>query len=304
MARLNIDDEFFLDPRLTLLARKLTHRDDEVTAYEVYQAIGMCVKFWSVAQSYWRRGIEVVPAELVSEFGFDRLVEVGLAENREGGIYCKGASHHFKWLVDSTEKATAAGHASARARREKFGNAIPSNASNSKTTRPRRTQKSSSEISSARTSEQPPPNSPNDITLALTPDITLAPTLDKRRVPPPSEVDLEVGSEWFCFALKEMPWTAPPKGWNEVSFAQALVKVRQKTNLNDDGIRQLFKFIDGSDFWRRNALSPIGLLTVGKNGIRKIDTILSQMKPKEDKTDRALRAFAADPTPVTEELPF
>lgn len=173
MARLNIDDEFFLDPRLIMLARRLTHQNDEVSLFEMYQAIGMCVKFWSIAQSYWRRGIEIVPAELVSEFGFVRLVEVGLAEQRDSGIYCKGASHHFKWLVDASEKASLAGRASARSRREKNGNAIPYNASNAKASKAVRTRKSSSDISSARTSEQPPPNSPNGITLALTPDITL-----------------------------------------------------------------------------------------------------------------------------------
>lgn len=116
-----------------------------------------------------------------------------------------------------------------------------------------------------------------------------------------SEGDLSLALEWLNYAREVMPWQ---KSFTQEKFAADLAKVKNRTDLNDDGIRAVLKFVSTDyDFWRNNAVSPIGLLKVGKNGLRKIDTILSQMKPKEDGLKRALADFVAG-TVAAEETPF
>jgi len=41
-------------------------------------------------------------------------------------------------------------------------------------------------------------------------------------------------------------------------------------------------FVVQDDFWVKNALGPMGLLTRGKNGLRKIDNILAAMKSSKE----------------------
>ena len=57
-------------------------------------------------------------------------------------------------------------------------------------------------------------------------------------------------------------------------------------------------FVKKDDFWDVNALSPNGLLTLSKNGSRKIDNILIKMKPKEDKLKQAFSDFIAANKPA------
>lgn len=95
------------------------------------------------------------------------------------------------------------------------------------------------------------------------------------------ESDLLIGRRWFAFALKQMPWTKPRAGWSEEKFAAAIYRVRKNADLNAEGVEALFDYIRKDMFWSQNAISPIGLLKASeKTGIRKIDTILNQMKPK------------------------
>lgn len=115
-----------------------------------------------------------------------------------------------------------------------------------------------------------------------------------------SEGDLSLGEEWFKYAHEVMEWQT---AFSPDKFAGDIAKVKKATNLNDDGIRAVLSFVAKDDFWRNKAVSPIGLLKKNQGGVRKIDTILSQMKPKEDATDRALREFA-NSTHDIPEIPF
>lgn len=116
-----------------------------------------------------------------------------------------------------------------------------------------------------------------------------------------------IAEQWLEYAKKEMPWSEPPDGWTVENFAKDIAKVRAATNLNEQGISEVLKFVSYDEFWRDKALSPGGLLKRSdRNGQRKIDNILLRMKPKESKSDRVLREYAEDTTPLkeTDGMPF
>lgn len=91
--------------------------------------------------------------------------------------------------------------------------------------------------------------------------------------------DLEVGTEWFDFACQMMPWKKTSVTWSPEGFAKAIAKLKQKTDLNDEGVKAVLAFIKSDHFWQHNAISPNGLLKKSeKNGNRKIDNILVRMR--------------------------
>jgi hypothetical protein len=76
-----------------------------------------------------------------------------------------------------------------------------------------------------------------------------------------------------------MPWKCDDKTWTPENFAFAIAKLRRATNLNDDGVVKVLAFIKGDEFWRKNAVSPNGLLRKSdRNGQRKIDNIIVRMR--------------------------
>lgn len=113
---------------------------------------------------------------------------------------------------------------------------------------------------------------------------------------------LAIASNWYKFAQQEMPWKKEGGEWCLQGFARSLVKVAKATDLNQAGVEALFKFIENDEFWRKNAVSPNGLLTKSKNGSRKIDNILNRMKPPEDLVKKALLEYANSEEPI--ENPF
>lgn len=91
MARLNVDYKRVRnDTRFISLSRKL---GCEGKAWE------MLLRFWDCAQDYWGKG-QLVP-ELVFDASGDLepLVQVGLAERRNDGIYARGSEKEFAWYV-------------------------------------------------------------------------------------------------------------------------------------------------------------------------------------------------------------
>lgn len=118
-------------------------------------------------------------------------------------------------------------------------------------------------------------------------------SLPKKRHPTHTEADLSVGREWLAFALQEMPWQAGRRGFSDESFAQAVAELRRATDLNPEGVAAVLAFVKADDFWRRNALSPAGLLRRStKNGNRKIDNILVRMKTPTDRVLDSLKEWA------------
>jgi hypothetical protein len=57
-------------------------------------------------------------------------------------------------------------------------------------------------------------------------------------------------------------------------------KLRSSTGFSDEQLDFTFQFIIGDSFWSSNCQSPAGLLGVGKNGVRKIDNVIANIKNK------------------------
>lgn len=147
MARINVETDFFADPRFRLLVR--TTGGDEA------RAIGLCIQAWQLAQSYWVKK-KLIPIEIWTQAGFDILAAVDLAEVRKEGVYCRGAEKHFAWYAQRIEAARIAGSKSVAARRKKYGTASPRGRSGSE--RP----------SNARFEKTPPSAEPESNPLTLT----------------------------------------------------------------------------------------------------------------------------------------
>jgi hypothetical protein len=91
----------------------------------------------------------------------------------------------------------------------------------------------------------------------------------------------KIASDWLKWSLSVMPWTSPHVSWTEPAFSKGLYDIMRATGLNRQGLRELFNFISKSDFWAKNALSPIGLLRRKEDQpFRKIDHILNAMQGK------------------------
>jgi hypothetical protein len=123
----------------------------------------------------------------------------------------------------------------------------------------------------------------------------LPPSVPEFKAPTLTLQEMGLGDDWLAHALKQMPWKAKASGWDSATFAEQLRKVKKSTGLNDEGMRAVLDFILASDFWEQNAVCPKGLLNKGKSGLRKIDTILSQMKTPEMRRDEKLIEWANGP---------
>lgn len=108
-------------------------------------------------------------------------------------------------------------------------------------------------------------------------------------------LERSLGDDWLAHALKEMPWKEKASGWDSTTFAEQLRKVKNSTGLNDDGLRAVLDFVSEDAFWTKNAVCPKGLLNKVKSGLRKIDTILSQMKTPVMRRDEKLLEWANGP---------
>lgn len=105
--------------------------------------------------------------------------------------------------------------------------------------------------------------------------------------------DFEIGKAWLIYAEREMSWRKGSAKWTPEYFAEALRKVREKTNLNFDGMRAVLKFVDGHDFWASKCTSPSELLKITDkdSGRRKIDSILAQMKPNNLRQEEKMASW-------------
>ncbi len=90
MARINVEESIHKDPRFFALAVKLGGRE---------QAMGTLVYAWLLAQEWWKTNGRLVPLNEWKRLPhFDMLLEVGLAEIRDGKVYVAGATDSFRWL--------------------------------------------------------------------------------------------------------------------------------------------------------------------------------------------------------------
>lgn len=119
-----IDSEIRNDPRFRALARAV---GDEACA------LLLCFDAWTTAQRYWRQERSYIPEDVWRIGGFEPLEKAGLAERRDGGVYCKGSHQKFDWYHEKRESASVAGKISAAVRRERYGSAQPQKADSSNT---------------------------------------------------------------------------------------------------------------------------------------------------------------------------
>jgi hypothetical protein len=181
MARINVDDSWFVD---TLKRRAaLIKAVQTVPVDHEWVADGMALAAWKLAQEFWKKDRQLIPEDVWARAGFEPLIQCGLAERHTAGIYVLGTESRNDWLLKRTKSSAAGGLKSAEVRRQKYGSAIPQNATNQ-----------NAEIRSAaevlpkqndQNSEVPsevPPN-PLALTLALTPSLTHLRDSDESREP-------------------------------------------------------------------------------------------------------------------------
>jgi hypothetical protein len=108
LARINVEDGLWADPRFLKLCIKLG--DEE-------KALGRVVIAWRFAQKFWCPNKDPIPDEAwtAARLG-NELVEVGLARFENGGYYLAGSEEQFAWWFQRQESGRKGGQASAKRR--------------------------------------------------------------------------------------------------------------------------------------------------------------------------------------------
>jgi hypothetical protein len=120
LARLNVDDAWFDDPR----------RDNLIERIGSIKADGVALKMWRLAQTYFREGNRVSSDLYFKIPHAQDFLDVKLARVEGSEVYICGSNERFAWLQTKTEAASKAGKASAAARAAKYGSAQPKKPSN------------------------------------------------------------------------------------------------------------------------------------------------------------------------------
>lgn len=110
MARINIEDSLFRDSRYQDLILKTGSR---------WTALGMVTEAWYLAQEFFLNEDtgRMIPLDVWKKRKApDAVIEVGLAEVKEGHVYVCGSSEQFNWLLEKTESGRRGGIASAQKR--------------------------------------------------------------------------------------------------------------------------------------------------------------------------------------------
>lgn len=117
MARINIEDCWWTDPRRSLLIRKLNSEE---------AADGTVIKAWRLAQEFWKTGQSLIPFEIFETLpNFQAVIDSKLADVRGAFVYVRGSSAYLDWVREKREQAKIAGKKSAEIRKQKTGSAQP-----------------------------------------------------------------------------------------------------------------------------------------------------------------------------------
>lgn len=115
MARINIEDQFFLD--VINVAAKMGSSD---------AAIGNAIRFFRYAQEKHKSG-QMISEEEFQAQGFSEHLIPFFAKRTRSGIEANGAKKHFAWLEQKIEAGKRGGRESAKARERKTGTSKPPN---------------------------------------------------------------------------------------------------------------------------------------------------------------------------------
>lgn len=117
MARINVDDKWWNDPRRKKLGLLLKDTD---------LADGIMLSLWRLAFDYYKDDAKGIPEHVFECVrGCSEIKQSMLVDVRNKEVYVRGSSEHFAWILKHTEKKRAAGKKSAEARRQKYGTSQP-----------------------------------------------------------------------------------------------------------------------------------------------------------------------------------
>lgn len=103
MARVNVEERFWTDPRLEKLSIKLHSR---------YKAIGQCVELWHIGQEFYSNKNKFTMRAFKYHGLSKYLIECGFAVLENDEIKIRGADDQFKWILCAKEGASKGGKAS------------------------------------------------------------------------------------------------------------------------------------------------------------------------------------------------
>jgi hypothetical protein len=92
--------------------------------------------------------------------------------------------------------------------------------------------------------------------------------------------DRVFAEQWAAITKAEAPWLFAKLKIDD--YAKAVARIKRHLQISNDAMRFLMSYIESSDFWRKNAVSPVGVFKRSTNGCLKIDNIVLQMK-RDDK---------------------
>jgi hypothetical protein len=123
MARINIEDKWWTDPRRESLAKSLGNP---------LLADGLMIRAWRLSIEYWAKN-QLIPKHIWDslEHG-SNIIEHNLATIEQEGVYVRGSKESHDW-VKLREKSVKAGKISAEIRKQKYGTAQPLSLSPNKT---------------------------------------------------------------------------------------------------------------------------------------------------------------------------
>lgn len=117
MARMNIEECWWTDPRRSLLIKNTGSEE---------LADGAIIKAWRLAQEFWKNQKGLVPIDLFETLPhFKEIISAKLADVRGAFVYVRGSSAYLDWVREKRDQASEAGKKSAQSRKSKFGTAQP-----------------------------------------------------------------------------------------------------------------------------------------------------------------------------------
>jgi len=127
MARINIEEEWWTDPRRLAIGSVIKNQD---------KADGQWWRLVHTAQSYWcdhKHPRSLIPKNIFTNSLFHPVfIKIGLVIEKEGGFYLSGSEKHFEWFHIAIKASSRGGKRSAEVRAEKYGTALPINATNNR----------------------------------------------------------------------------------------------------------------------------------------------------------------------------
>lgn len=103
MARINIDDTLYGDPRFEIIVRKIG----------IDLAVGQFVRIAKLAQKFWLDGKKPIPENLYKYGEFsEHFIETDFVQRVEGGLYLHGSEEQFSWIWAKRENGKKGGRPS------------------------------------------------------------------------------------------------------------------------------------------------------------------------------------------------